>query len=109
VAISRDASRFCTLFDREDFEMFEYSSDLEDYWQRGYGNTLGHSISCPLLVDFMDKIDNVVNSPLKNPQRAFLRFAHAETIIPFVSLLVRPFLFPNVIFIQRECLKMNKS
>ena len=39
----------------------------------------------------MTAMDNIVNAPASSPsvEKAYLRFAHAETMIPFVSLLVR--------------------
>jgi len=85
--ISRDmdSSKFCSLFDPSDFEVYEYTDDLLDYYEKGYGSPLAYEISCPLLVDFFDMMNNVVNQSVI--QNAKLRFAHAETIIPFASLL----------------------
>jgi len=79
-------SHFCSLFDLDDFYHFETSSDLSDYWIKGYGNSINYMISCPLLVDFWNSVVNVIKgtSPV---EMAKLRFAHAETILPFVCLL----------------------
>lgn len=76
-------NKWCSLFDEEDAKIFEYVQDLLTYYQRGYGNDLNYKISCPLLYDFFESFDLA----LANKQSADLRFAHAETLIPFISLL----------------------
>lgn len=88
--LQHDISHFCSLFDHDDIEVFETFHDLKDYWEKGYGNTINYHISCPLLNDFMKSIyyhtKNTKNE--KKPiERVKLRFAHAETIMPFISLL----------------------
>eukprot|EP01118_Nematostelium_gracile_P016913 TRINITY_DN7099_c0_g1_i1.p1 TRINITY_DN7099_c0_g1~~TRINITY_DN7099_c0_g1_i1.p1 ORF type:complete len:504 (-),score=114.90 TRINITY_DN7099_c0_g1_i1:44-1555(-) len=79
--------KFCDLFTNEDILMFEYANDLSDYYVKGYGTPLAYEISCPLLTDFMQKTDDIVNKPTLPEEFAYLRFAHAETILPFTAIL----------------------
>jgi multiple inositol-polyphosphate phosphatase/2,3-bisphosphoglycerate 3-phosphatase len=80
--------KFCNLFEPEDILMFEYYNDLSDYYVKGYGTYLAYQISCPLLRDFIDKTDSVIANPTTDlPQYAYMRFAHAETVLPFAAIL----------------------
>lgn len=105
MAIDNRSDRFCALFDTDDIRVFEYWKDLEDYYTRSYGTPLAYQISCLLLVDFFHTIDHIVVAGNDSVQRAKLRFAHAETIIPFISLLVSRLFFlrvvPNMIIPSR--------
>jgi multiple inositol-polyphosphate phosphatase/2,3-bisphosphoglycerate 3-phosphatase len=87
VATFSNTTRFCSLFTQQDIEMFEYSEDLSNYYIKGLGTPLAYQISCPLLTDFFQTIDNVLNNTVLPQERAYLRFAHAETILPFASIL----------------------
>jgi len=77
-------NRFCSLFDLDDIYRFETSNDLSDYWTAGYASDINYKISCPLLVDFWNSFTSVI---MGKSEKSSLRFAHAETIMPFVSLL----------------------
>lgn len=85
VAVFNKTDQFCKLFDEDDIKNFEYTNDLLDYYIKGYGNKLAYIISCPLLKEFFDIMDEVINQ--KTIQSAKFHFAHAETILPFISLL----------------------
>uniref|UniRef100_A0A6B2L4L5 Multiple inositol polyphosphate phosphatase 1 n=1 Tax=Arcella intermedia TaxID=1963864 RepID=A0A6B2L4L5_9EUKA len=78
-------NQFCSLFDHDDLSHFETSNDLSDYYIKGYGYPINYQISCPLLVDFWTSIQNAIKPG--NIEKAKLRFAHAETVLPFASLL----------------------
>jgi len=82
--ITRD--KFCSLFTQQDFDIFEYANDLDDYYSHSYGLEIAHQMSCPLLNDMMDTMESIINGTEKH-QKAFLRFAHAETVMPFIALL----------------------
>jgi len=84
-SVFNDVSHFCSLFDMDDAQIFETFNDLSDYWIKGYGNAINYQISCPLLVDFWTSVTAVIKGG--TIEKARLRFAHAETILPFVSLL----------------------
>lgn len=74
------------MFDQEAVEAFNYIADLESYYVKGYGSAIDYTIACPLLNNFMDAIDSVIEGPYDvHSERANLRFAHAETIMPFVA------------------------
>ncbi len=77
--------------------MVEQRYDEHEHWPQkykrlipvtAYAFLLSFEIACPLMTDiiltFSDKIEN---APESEVQQAKFRFAHAETIIPFISLL----------------------
>jgi hypothetical protein len=68
--------------------VFEYTDDLATYYESGYGSSINWEISCPLLQDMFTQFDLVVANTSDFYELAKLRFAHAETILPFVALLV---------------------
>ena len=82
-------NEWCTLFSEMDAKFWEYYDDLEDYYT--YGN--GHNPRAPninllfaseLLKDFYEHSSAAAHQ--KNVPFAAMRFAHAETLIPMVSL-----------------------
>jgi multiple inositol-polyphosphate phosphatase/2,3-bisphosphoglycerate 3-phosphatase len=85
VSVQNKTDMFCELFEKEDIRIIEYYLDLSDYYDKGYGNLLNYAISSPLLQSFVNSIDNVLLN--LDPQVANLRFAHAETVLPFLALL----------------------
>jgi len=86
VSQRNDTDHFCTLFTEEDILMFEYYEDLSNYYEKGYGTPLSYQIAAPLLQNFFGIMNNFIAGKTFE-QSAALRFAHAETILPFVSLL----------------------
>ena len=93
IATRNITSQFCTLFtDSEIGEVLEYWSDLKAYWQKGYGHPVNYQIATLLLQDVFNIHSQYVrgdNTVLKGK----FRFAHAETIMPLLSILVCPTLF----------------
>jgi multiple inositol-polyphosphate phosphatase/2,3-bisphosphoglycerate 3-phosphatase len=65
--------------------MFEYYEDLSNYYKKGYGIAVNYEIATTLLNDFFSVMENVMTG--NTSETATLRFAHAETMMPFVSLL----------------------
>jgi len=84
IALFENTNQFCKLFTVDDIYRYETSNDLSDYWIKGYGNAINYRISCPLLTDFWNSITAALQG---STQRSKLRFAHAETILPFAALL----------------------
>ncbi|EGG21844.1 hypothetical protein DFA_01730 [Cavenderia fasciculata] len=72
ISIDNITNQWCSLFDPSDIEAWEYSQDLSNYWRKSYGIPINYQISSLLLQDMVQYFD---------------QFGHAETIIPFVSLL----------------------
>jgi len=85
IGILNTTEKFCKLFTEQHAEMFEYYDDLETYWLNGPGTPLASEISCTLLNDFFSSFDAVIDG--SSQELANLRFAHAETIMPFLTLL----------------------
>jgi len=78
-------SSFCSLFSEEANSILEFNEDLTYYYTEGYGFQLNYNISNLLLNDFFTTMQNAIKSNFV--QKARLRFGHAETVIPFVSIL----------------------
>lgn len=78
--------QFCSLFTQKQVEQFNYIADLSSYYEKGYGIDISYEIACPLLINFMQAIDDVVKGPVDtHSERGNFRFAHAETIMPYVA------------------------
>eukprot|EP01121_Diplochlamys_sp_Union-15-3_P009567 TRINITY_DN2606_c0_g3_i4.p1 TRINITY_DN2606_c0_g3~~TRINITY_DN2606_c0_g3_i4.p1 ORF type:complete len:186 (-),score=9.83 TRINITY_DN2606_c0_g3_i4:88-645(-) len=86
VSVFNITDQWCSLFTKEDFYNFEYYSDLSNYYVKGYGIPLSYQIGCSLIQEFVDIFDSVINGS-QLIQKAKFRFAHAETLLPFLSLL----------------------
>ncbi|KYQ96649.1 multiple inositol polyphosphate phosphatase [Tieghemostelium lacteum] len=117
LSISNDDSHWCSLLSKENILNWEYSQDLSNYWMKSYGNVHNYKISSILLKDILNTMDGFVygnntsssssdlssssnsdsisssssssssSSIVQTPPRTILRFAHAETVIPFLTLL----------------------
>jgi multiple inositol-polyphosphate phosphatase / 2,3-bisphosphoglycerate 3-phosphatase len=74
------------MFSEENVNIFEYAGDLSKYYQYGYGTPITFQMAVPLLKDFFEKMELVVNLTFANTF-GVMRFAHAETVLPFSALL----------------------
>ncbi|MED6205607.1 hypothetical protein PIB30_019165 [Stylosanthes scabra] len=82
----------CSLFGPSEIMLLEWTDDLEAYILKGYGNSLNYRMGLPLLEDVAESMEQAIKAeeesrPLGSFEKARLRFAHAETIIPFSCLL----------------------
>ncbi|MBD9110538.1 histidine-type phosphatase [Bacteroides nordii] len=76
------------LFTIEDWCNYWQTQNLRQYMSKSsapVGKMLPVAIAWPLLSEFIHSADEVINGSSDN--RANLRFAHAETVIPFVALM----------------------
>ena len=92
VAVHDNANNWCSIFTEEDAEIFEFTYDLESYYTKGYGRDISYQIASPLFSDMVASIDDIVANWGANDEgdvlpKARLRFAHAETVMPFLALL----------------------
>eukprot|EP01118_Nematostelium_gracile_P011683 TRINITY_DN4181_c0_g1_i4.p1 TRINITY_DN4181_c0_g1~~TRINITY_DN4181_c0_g1_i4.p1 ORF type:complete len:272 (-),score=80.52 TRINITY_DN4181_c0_g1_i4:21-836(-) len=79
---------WCSIFDYEQFKAFEYYQDLKEYWMQGYGIDINWKMSFQLLKEMIEIMDGILSQNTDYlGQRAKMRFAHAETVVPFVALL----------------------
>ncbi|MGL6166753.1 MAG: histidine-type phosphatase [Fusobacteriaceae bacterium] len=75
------------LFSKEQLKWYEEVDNLYDFYEKGpgkTGNDIATTIALPLLKDFIKTSDEAL---LNKNISANLRFAHAETMIPFITLL----------------------
>ena len=82
---------FAKYFTRDQANVFAMSLDAEDYAEKGpgfKGSDIAHRNARPLLDDFLAQIDQQTEDHPKGS--ATLRFAHAETLVPFEALIGAP-------------------
>ncbi|XP_020522523.1 multiple inositol polyphosphate phosphatase 1 isoform X2 [Amborella trichopoda] len=82
----------CALFSPTEVALLEWTDDLEIFILKGYGKSLNYRMGVPLLRDVFYSMEQAIvareeNCPLGTYEKARLRFAHAETVIPFTCLL----------------------
>lgn len=78
-------------FTEEESNWFAFINDAQEYYFKGpsiEGTTVTYDMAKPLLLDFFSSIDSYLES--KSKIAVHLRFAHAETLIPFATLLQIP-------------------
>lgn len=86
VAVYNTTTQWCSLFSKKDILAYEYASDLDNYWVKSYGSGIGYKIGAVVLQDVVNTMDSIISN--SNPyQNAYLRFAHAETIMPLSAVL----------------------
>lgn len=82
----------CRLFSPSEITLLEWTDDLELYILKGYGKSLNYRMGMPLLEDVVQSMEQAIqaNEEKQAPgsyEKARLRFAHAETVVPFSCLL----------------------
>ncbi|XP_028797362.1 multiple inositol polyphosphate phosphatase 1-like [Neltuma alba] len=82
----------CRLFSPFEITLLEWTDDLELYILKGYGKSLNYRMGMPLLEDVVESMDRAIQAKeeKRTPgsyEKARLRFAHAETVVPFSCLL----------------------
>jgi multiple inositol-polyphosphate phosphatase / 2,3-bisphosphoglycerate 3-phosphatase len=85
---SSGSINFGSFFDAKDLKWLGFIDGAEDFLEKGpAADTLGIQIrdAAPLLADFIKTTENYITKP--GSIDANLRFAHAETVSPFATLL----------------------
>ncbi|OIS98757.1 PREDICTED: multiple inositol polyphosphate phosphatase 1-like isoform X1 [Nicotiana attenuata] len=97
----------CSLFSPSEVSLLEWTDDLELFILKGYGDSLNYRMGVPLLEDVVHSMEQAIKAKEEGYARgtyekARMRFAHAETLLPF-SCLIGLFLEePEFELIQRE-------
>ncbi|KAM3281990.1 multiple inositol polyphosphate phosphatase 1 [Capsicum chacoense] len=97
----------CSLFGPAQVSLLEWADDLELFVLKGYGNSLNYRMGVPLLEDVIQSMEQAIKAKEEgyapgSYEKASLRFAHAETLLPF-SCLIGLFLEESEFeLIQRE-------
>lgn len=89
--LDKIALDFSSAFLQKDLQWFDKVNSAADFFEKGPGNdTLGIQviIAAPLLVDFINTTDSIVDGT--KTVDAKLRFTHAEAISPLATLLEIP-------------------
>ncbi|PRP86457.1 purine nucleoside phosphorylase [Planoprotostelium fungivorum] len=84
VAMDSNANRFCLLFSQKAAVIMDYAADLREYYQRSYGTRLAVQVAAPLLSHFFEVLQSALDG---SGQKAYLRFAHGETILPLAAIM----------------------
>ncbi|PNT73893.1 hypothetical protein BRADI_1g03920v3 [Brachypodium distachyon] len=82
----------CQLFNEAEVYFMEWTDDLEGFVLKGYGESINYKMGLPLLKDVVQSMEEAIiakeeNHPDGTYEKARLRFAHAETVVPFTCLL----------------------
>ncbi|KAK1272130.1 hypothetical protein QJS04_geneDACA005998 [Acorus gramineus] len=82
----------CGLFSPYEVSLLEWTDDLEGFILKGYGKAVNYRMGVPLLQDVVESIEQAIIANEGNHvrgtfEKARLRFAHAETVVPFSCLL----------------------
>lgn len=85
VAVWGREDHWCALFDDEMLLSMDYFHDLKHFYKKGHGNAVSFEIAAPLLQDIVTSMKKFAAG--QSTVQGHFRFAHAETILPLVSLL----------------------
>ncbi|KAL2526666.1 histidine acid phosphatase family protein [Abeliophyllum distichum] len=82
----------CALFSPSEVSLLEWADDLELFILKGYGNSLNYRMGVPLLEDVIQSMEEAIKAREEglvpgSYEMARLRFAHAETLLPFSCLI----------------------
>uniref|UniRef100_A0A2N9GRX3 Multiple inositol polyphosphate phosphatase 1 n=1 Tax=Fagus sylvatica TaxID=28930 RepID=A0A2N9GRX3_FAGSY len=82
----------CSLFTPSEIALMEWTEDLELFILKGYGKSLNYKMGVPLLEDVFQAMEQAIKAHEEKHapgsyEKARLRFAHAETVVPFSCLL----------------------
>ncbi|GMP23498.1 hypothetical protein CsSME_00001071 [Camellia sinensis var. sinensis] len=82
----------CALFTPSEVVLLEWTDDLELFILKGYGNALNYRMGVPLLEDVVQSMEQAIKGKEEEHapgsyEKARLRFAHAETLLPFSCLI----------------------
>ncbi|KAF8397220.1 hypothetical protein HHK36_016128 [Tetracentron sinense] len=82
----------CGLFSASEVALLEWTDDLELFILKGYGNSLNYRMGVPLLQDVVQSMEQAIKAKEEHHisgsyEKARMRFAHAETVVPFSCLL----------------------
>ncbi|XP_068597728.1 multiple inositol polyphosphate phosphatase 1-like [Brachionichthys hirsutus] len=89
-AIKAVNSPWCQLFDHNDAKIMEYSSDLREFWKRGYGYDINSKSSCILFHDAFSRINRAAienKSGQQVTEAVVVQVGHADTLLPLLTLL----------------------
>ncbi|CAK9173512.1 unnamed protein product [Ilex paraguariensis] len=97
----------CALFSHSEVALLEWADDVELFILKGYGNSLNYRIGVPLLEDVVQSMEQAIKAKEDEHapgsyEKARMRFAHAETLVPFSCLLGLFLEGPEFELIQRE-------
>ncbi|XP_055832040.1 uncharacterized protein LOC129900966 isoform X2 [Solanum dulcamara] len=82
----------CSLFSSSEISLLEWADDLELFILKGYGDTLNYRMGVPLLEDVVQSMEQAIKAKEEGYapgiyEKARMRFAHAETLLPFSCLI----------------------
>ncbi|KAG8380850.1 hypothetical protein BUALT_Bualt06G0059300 [Buddleja alternifolia] len=86
------AYQACALFSPTEIGLLEWTDDLEAFILKGYGDALNYRMGVPLLEDVIQSMEQAIKAKEDglvpgSYEMTRLRFAHAETLLPFSCLI----------------------
>ncbi|CAK4132439.1 unnamed protein product [Aphanomyces euteiches] len=85
VAVYGIFHHWCSLFPDDVLHSMEYFKELKQYYRKSHGNAMAVDIAAPLIRDIVESMRNYTDG--KGSVQGHFRFAHAETLLPLVSIL----------------------
>ncbi|RHY75087.1 hypothetical protein DYB38_000332 [Aphanomyces astaci] len=85
IAVHGISHHWCTLIPPGLLQTMEYWKELKQYYRKSHGNPLSVAIASPLLRDVVEAMVNITSR--FDGVDGHFRFAHAETLLPLLSLL----------------------
>eukprot|EP01134_Creolimax_fragrantissima_P000635 CFRG0635T1 len=79
-------SPWCDFLGEKAIRIMEYRDDMKQWWQKSYPHEINYHMACPLLADIFKHVEDHIEGPLEH-RRTNIRFAHAETLMPFVTMM----------------------
>ncbi|XP_041993667.1 multiple inositol polyphosphate phosphatase 1-like isoform X1 [Salvia splendens] len=91
-ALLNNTDQACSLFSPSEVGLLEWTDDLEVFIVKGYGDSLNYRMGVPLLGDVIQSMEQAIKAKEDglvpgSYEMAKLRFAHAETLLPFSCLI----------------------
>ncbi|KAI5322771.1 hypothetical protein L3X38_031843 [Prunus dulcis] len=83
----------CALFSPSEVSLLQWTDDLEAFILKGYGKSINYRMGVPLLEDVVQSMEQAIKAEEEKHapgsyEKARLRFAHAETVVPFSCLFL---------------------
>jgi len=85
-----DNNDICSFFTQSEIEVFAMIDDVSNYVERGptkLGAQISSRSACTVIRNLISNTETVINSATSDAHATDMRFAHAETLMPVLSLL----------------------
>lgn len=85
LAVFNETSQWCSLLSQDMMEALGFLNDVQTFWKKAHGHRLNWEIATPLLRSMYTSMENRILG--QSEIAGHFRFAHAETLMPLISML----------------------